>query len=119
MAIFNIAGRIVALILGIIGSIIALIEVIVSVSTRHIGDLMNPASTSTSHGFLGTLAFIIGIVGSLIGLPFGEIGAILLAIAGLLMLYVTGWAGIIPFIFLIVAAVLMYLDRGAKRKTTA
>ena len=118
MSILNIAGRIVAMILGIVGAIIALIEVILSVGSKWV-EQATGVGNPTSHGFLGTLAFILGIVGALVGLPFGEAGAVLMLIAGVIMLFaVSGW-GIIPFIFLALGAVLMYLDRGAKRKAAA
>jgi hypothetical protein len=118
MSILNIAGRIIAMVLGIIGAIIALIEVIVSVGSKWF-EQATGVGNPTSHGFLGTLAFLLGIIGALLALPFGEAGAVLMAIAGLIMLYVTGWVGIIPFIFLILGAILAYLDRGAKRRAAA
>jgi hypothetical protein len=115
MQILNIAGRIFAMILGLVGSVIALIEVIISVGSKWASYAFDPSSTARSHGFVGTIAVVLGIVGSFVALPFGEAGAALLAIAGLLMLYVVGWPGIIPLIFLGLAAILAYLDRGAAR----
>lgn len=115
MQLFNIAGRILGMIVGLVGAVIALVETILSVGGKWF-EVMTGVGNPTSHGFLGTIAFILALVGALIALPFGTASAVLMAIAGLMMLYVVGGWGIIPLIFLGLAAILVYLDRGSARK---
>lgn len=57
---------------------------------------------------------ILNMAGRLVAMVLGIIGA-LLALAGLMMLYVAGWWGVIPLIFLGLAAILAFLDRGKAR----
>jgi hypothetical protein len=111
MTVLNIAARTVGMIIGLVGAVIAFVITIFTVAARHIGDLVNPGTTATSHGFLGIVAFIVGLVGALLALPSPIVSAVLMVIAGLLMLYVAGAWGIIPLVLLVVGAVLVYLDR--------
>jgi hypothetical protein len=61
------------------------------------------------------VAFVVGLVGALLALPSALISAVLMALAGLLMLYVAGGWGIIPLVFLGLGAVLVFLDRGGAK----
>jgi hypothetical protein len=115
MQILNLAGRTLGMIVGIIGALLALIVTIFTVIGAHASELFNVANTSKSHGFLGTVAFVVGLVGALLSLPSAMVAAILMAIAGLLMLYVAGGWGIIPLIFLGLGAILVFLDRGGRK----
>jgi hypothetical protein len=115
MSVLNIAGRTLGMILGLVGAILAFVITLFTVAGRHIGDIVNPGTTGTSHGFLGTVAFIVGLVGALLALPSATVGAVLMLVAGLLMLYVAGAWGVIPLIFLGLGAVLAFLDRGSAR----
>lgn len=114
MQILNLAGRTLGMIVGIIGALLALLITIITVIAYHTDQLFD-VSGKHSHGFLGTVAFVVGLVGALLSLPSATVAAVLMAIAGLLMLYVAGGWGIIPLIFLGVAAVLVFLDRGGRR----
>jgi hypothetical protein len=115
MSVLNIAGRTLGMILGLVGAVLAFVITLFTVAGRHIGDIVNPSSAGTSHGFLGTVAFIIGLVGALLALPSATVSAVLMLIAGLLMLYVAGGWGVIPLILLGLGAVLVFLDRNAAR----
>lgn len=116
MSVLNIAGRTLGMILGIVGAVLALIITIVTVAAHHIGDIVDPSSVGhASHGFLGTVAFIVGLIGALLALPSAIVAAVLMLVAGLLMLYVAGGWGVIPLIFLGLGAVLVFLDRGGAR----
>jgi hypothetical protein len=114
MQILNMAGRVVGMIVGIVGAILALLITIFTVIAFHTEQLFDVAGKH-SHGFLGFVAFIVALIGALLSLPSAMVAAVLMALAGLLMLYVAGGWGIIPLIFLGLAAVLVFLDRGKAR----
>lgn len=114
MTILNLAGRTVGMIVGIIGALLALIVTLFSVIAFHTEQLFD-VSGKHSHGFIGFLCFVVGLIGALLSLPSAMVAAVLMAVAGLVMLYVAGGWGIIPLIFLGLAAILVFLDRGRAR----
>ena len=121
MNIFKLAGRVAALVIGLVGSIVALIVTLVSVVAFHTNQLFDTSSVATghSHGFIGFLCFVLGVIGSLAALLFPGFAALLLLIAGLVMLYVAGGWGVIPLIILALAAWLAYADRSTARRRAA
>lgn len=114
MQILNIAGRTLAMILGVVGALLALIVTLFSVIAFHTEQLFD-ISGKHSHGFIGFLCFVVGLIGALLSIPSATVAAVLMAVAGLVMLYVAGGWGIIPLIFLGLAAILAFLDRGKAR----
>ena len=114
MEILRLAGRVVALIIGLIGSAISLAITIITVVAFHTSQLFDVGG-SHSHGFIGFLAFLVGLIGSLVALFSPTTGAVLLVIAGLVMLYVAGLWGIIPLVILVIAALIAWADRGRAR----
>lgn len=114
MQILNMAGRLVAMILGIIGALLALIVTLFSVIGFHTNQLFEVTGTS-SHGFIGFLCFVVGLIGALLSFPAATVAAVLMALSGLMMIYVAGGWGVIPLIFLGLAAILAFLDRGKAR----
>lgn len=111
MTILKFAGRTLAMVVGVVGALVALLVTITTVVAKHVGDIVNPASTGTSHGFIGFLCFIVGLIGALIAIPFPSAAALLMVIAGLAMIYVAGGWAIIGAPLLIIGAILAFLDR--------
>ena len=119
MTILKLAGRTLAMIVGIVGAIVALLVTIISVVGGHIDKAINPAAQGSTHGFIGTLCFIVGLIGALIAIPFPSAAALLMVVAGLAMIYVAGWGAIIGAPLLIIGAILAYLDRKKASAQTA
>lgn len=118
MGILKLAGRVVALIIGLIGSVASLLITLITVVAYHTSQLFDPTGAfdpKHSHGFIGFLAFIIGVIGSLAALLSPAFAAALLLISGLAMLYVAGGWGVIPLIILGVAALIAFADRSRAR----
>lgn len=99
--------RIVAAIIGAIGAII-LIIVNAAISAKH-AILGN--TVPQSHGVIGLVAFVVGAVGVFTTLLKPQWGAALMAVAGLGFIYVAGWGALLATPFLVIAAVLAFLDR--------
>lgn len=119
MTILKFAGRTLAMIIGIIGAIVALLVTIVTVGAKYLSYAFNPASTASSHGFIGTLCFIVGLIGAIIAIPFPSAAALLMVVAGLAMIYVAGWGAVIGAPLLIIGAILAFLDRKKASAQTA
>ncbi|HEV2239298.1 MAG TPA: hypothetical protein VGR57_21760 [Ktedonobacterales bacterium] len=104
----KIALRMLAMIVGLIGSVLALVFDFI---TSVIKDLTG--HHNQSHGILGLVLTIVAFIGALLAVPSGMIGAVLLVIAGVGLFFVLGVGpAIIPAIFLLGAAVLAYMDRS-------
>lgn len=118
MGILKLAGRVVALIVGLIGSVVGLLITLITVVAYHVNQLFDTTGAfdpKHSHGFIGFLAFILGIIGSLGALLSPAAAAVLLLVSGLAMLYVAGGWGVIPLIILGVAALIAFADRSRAR----
>lgn len=114
MTILKLTGRVVAMIVGIVGSLLALLVTTITVVAYHLNQLFDTSGlldTRRSHGFVGLLSFVVGIIGSLLALLFPSTAAVLLLIAGLAMVYVAGGWGVVPLVVLGLAALLAFLDR--------
>lgn len=104
--------RIIALVIGLIAGLIAILADIGYVITNHVKSL-------DSHGFLGFVAVAIGVIGALAA-PFnGVVAAILMVISAVAFFIIAsptigGWAAISGVLFLIAAA-LAYFDRYRSR----
>jgi hypothetical protein len=106
-------GRAGALILGLIGCAIALVMDILYSSAHRLGAIES-ADVVQTHGFIGFLLVLVGIVGSILALFAPTAAAVLLLIAGIgLFFVVKGWA-IISFIFFLLAAILALVDRSRR-----
>lgn len=98
-------GRLGALILGLIGVVIAFIFDVTGLLIGH------ALTGSQTHGWLGILFLLIGLAGSLIVFLTPEVAALLLIVAAIGFFFVFSWAAIIPAIFFVLAAILAYIDR--------
>ena len=104
--------RILALVIGLIAALIGILIDIGYVIASHVQSV-------SSHGFLGFVAVLIGIIGALAA-PFnGVVGAILMVISAVAFFFIAsptigGWAAVSGVLFLIAAA-LAYFDRSRAR----
>jgi hypothetical protein len=104
--------RIVAAALGAVGAIV-LIIVNGIISAKH---AILGSTVPQSHGVIGTIAFLVGIVGAVTTVFKPTWGAALMAIAGLGFIYVAGWGAIFATPFLLIAGGLAYIDRPKPSK---
>ncbi len=112
------ALRTVALIIGVVGFVIGLI-VNFAYSTFHfIGDMMG-ADVRQSHGVIGFLVLVVGLVGALIAPFSGLVSAVVMLVVGIALFFILHWAALLVSPFFIVAAVIAFLDRQASRAASA
>ncbi|MBF6590824.1 MAG: hypothetical protein IVW57_09890 [Ktedonobacterales bacterium] len=99
--------RVVAAAIGLIGSVILLIVSIV-ISGKH---ALLSTTVPQSHGFIGFMAFVVGLVGALTTLFKPRAGALLMLVAAAGFIYVAGFGAILASPLLALAALIAYLDR--------
>lgn len=107
----RLALRIVAAIIGVVGAIVAFV-VNLTVSGAHLAGLVR----YQTHGFIGLLLVIVGLIGAFVGIPAPVTGAILMLIAGVGFIFIVHWWALVASPLLLLGAVLAYLDR---KKETA
>lgn len=118
MTILKFAGRTLAMVLGLLGAFVSLVVNLAYSGVNHLVDFSNGTSTQT-HGGWGFILFIVGLIGALIPIAFPEVAAVLMLIAAIGMFFVVkGWA-VIGSIFLILGAILAFLDRKSKKAQAA
>lgn len=114
----KLALRTLALVIGVIGFIIGVIVNFAFSAIRFIRDMAG-AGVPPSHGVLGFLVLVVGLIGSLLA-PFSAVpAAVLLLLAGIAMFFIIHWAALLVSPFFIVAAILAYLDRPTVRAARA
>jgi hypothetical protein len=108
------ALRIVAAVIGVVGAIVAFI---VNALYSGIHDVMKAsgAFSGRTHGFIGLLLVVVGLVGAFAGIPWPIAGAVLMLIAGLGFIYVVHWWALVASPLFILAAVLAYMDRNKEK----
>ena len=104
------AGRTIALVVGIIGTILALV-VDILYSLAHVLGEVTGITRNTGHFFYGLLVVLGGLAGSLLAPISPLVAALLLAAAGIGFFFVVGWWAIFASIFLLVAALLTFGNR--------
>ncbi len=102
--------RTIALIVGLIGSVLALI-VNLLYSFFHILGRIAGVTQDSAHFFFGLLVVLLGVAGSLMAPIFPMPAGLLLAVAGVAFFFVVGWWALIVSPFLLVAAVLTLSNR--------
>lgn len=110
------AMRVVGMIVGLVGTAIALILNILY-SLAHVLGRISGISADSSHFFIGLGLTLVALVGSLTALTSPETSAVLLVIATIGFFFIMGWWALIIAPFLLVAAALVYLDRTRARTT--
>jgi hypothetical protein len=111
----SIAVRVVALVLGLIASAIALgVDILYSAAHRLAGAL-GSASIDRTHGFVGFLLVLVGVVGSFLTLFAPLPAAVLLLAAGIGMFFVVKGYAVFSIVFFVLAAVLSLAGRPSQR----
>ena len=111
MTILKLAGRTLAMVIGILGAIVALIITLLNFTVKLFAIGFGNAHTPT-----GIAMSILALIGALIAIPFPTVSALLMVIAGIVMLFVAGGWGILPLIILVIAAIFAFLDRRTRRR---
>ncbi|GEM_PF-1906085 len=112
--IFESVMRLIGAAIGIIGAIVALIITLIHFTVSAIQNGLGQAHTPTGIGM-----FILALIGAIIAFFFPRTSSVLMLIAGIVMIFVAGWAGVIPLVILAIAAIIVFLDRNPKPRTTA
>ena len=99
--------RILALITGLVGVVIAFI-VNLLYSSLHVLGRVSGIMSSPMHFFFGMLVIMIGLIGSVVAVFAPMVGAVLLAIAGIAFFFIAGWWALFASPFLLIGAVLAY-----------
>ena len=107
--------RILALILGLVGTVIAFI-VNVLYSSLHVLGRVTGITNDSSHFFWGLLVVLVGLVGSFLVLFSPLVGAVLLAVAGIAFFFIAGWWALFASPFLLVAAFMAFNHSRARQK---
>jgi len=99
--------RILAMITGLVGVVIAFIVNLLYSSFQIMGRVSGVVS-GPSHFLFGMLVIMIGLIGSVVALFAPIVGAVLLAVAGIAFFFLAGWWALFASPFLLFAAVLAY-----------
>jgi hypothetical protein len=102
--------RMLAMVIGLAGGIIAVIVTVLYAFFHTLGRVAGIAADS-SHMFIGLGLSVAAIVGSLFLPVIVDVGEVLLIIAIIGLFFILGWWALIPNAFLLVAAVLAFVDR--------
>jgi len=103
----RLVGRTAAMAIGIIGAILAFVITIINFSIKAIGT----GALGSAHTPTGIAMSVLALIGALIAVPFPMTAAVVMLVAGIVMIFVAGGLGIIPLVFLAVAALLAFMDR--------
>ena len=107
--------RTLALIIGLVGVVIAFI-VNLSYSSLHVIGRIAGFTDNPSHFFWGLLVVFIGLVGSLCTLFIPTGAVVLLLVAGIAFFFIAGWWALLASPFLLIAALLAYRYSRAPRQ---
>ena len=108
--------RILAMILGFVGVVIAFI-VNLLYSSLHVLSRVSGIVTGPSHFFFGLLVILIGLIGSVLAFFAPIVGAVLLAVAGIAFFFIAGWWALFASPFLLIAAVLAFEHTRTRQPT--
>lgn len=108
MTILRFAGRTVALVIGLVGAVVALFITFINFFIKNIA----AGGLGNAHTPTGIFLSLLAGVGALLAFFFPTAAAVLMLLAGIGMLFVAGGWGVIPLIILAVAALLAFLDRS-------
>ena len=107
-------GRAGAMILGLVGVVIALIVNFAYSAVHDALRLGGDKHISHSHGVIGFLLILVGFVGAVLAIPAPATAAALLLIACIGLFFIVKAYAVICGVFLLLAAVLAYVDRSKK-----
>jgi hypothetical protein len=110
--------RTIAMIVGLIGTLIALI-IDVLYSLVHVLGKVSGFTNDTSHFFWGLFVVLVALGGSFLAPVLPILAAIMLLGAGIGFFFVVGWWAVIASPFLFVAAILTFSNRRVRLPETA
>jgi len=110
--------RILAMILGFVGVVIAFI-VNLLYSSLHVLSRVSGIVTGPSHFFFGLLVILIGLIGSVLAVFAPIVGAVLLAVAGIAFFFIAGWWALFASPFLLIGAVLAFEYNRTRQPTVS
>lgn len=110
----RIAGRILALILGLFASAIALVVNILYSTVHRAIQVLGTTGVHDTHGFIGFLLVCVGVLGSILALFVPTAAAVLLLGAGIGMFFVVKGYAIFSILFFVLAAVCAFADRSPR-----
>jgi hypothetical protein len=105
--------RTIALIVGLVGTVLALI-IDILYSLVHVLGRIAGITADSGHFFYGILVVLGALAGSLLAPINATLAAVLLLAAGIGFFFVVGWWAIIASVFLFVAAALTFSNRRVK-----
>ena len=112
-------GRAGAMILGLVGVVIALVVNFAYSGIHDALRLGGDKNISHSHGFIGFLLIVVGFAGTLLALPAPVASAVLFLVAGIGLFFIVKAYAILCSIFFIAAAILAYIDRSKQHAAAA
>ncbi len=105
--------RTIALIVGLVGTVIAFI-INILYSLVHVIGRVSGITNDNSHFWWGILVVIAALIGSFLAPVFAIGAAILLLASGIAFFWIVGWWAIIASVFLFVAAILTFSNRRVR-----
>ncbi len=105
--------RTIALIIGLVGTVLALI-INILYSLSHILGRIAGFEPDQSHFFWGLLVVLVALAGSLLAPILPILAALMLVAAGVAFFFIVGWWAIIASVFLFVATLLTFSNRKVK-----
>jgi hypothetical protein len=110
--IFESVLRGIGMIVGIVGALLGLLFTFI-----HFGVKLADGAFGTAHTPTAIAMSIIAFLGALLAIPFPVVSAVVMLVAGIVLIIAIQGFGVVPFIFLLIAAALVFLDR--RKKVTA
>jgi hypothetical protein len=111
----EVVGRVVAFVLGLIASAIALAVDVLYSAVHRISGVLGDTGLDRTHGFIGFLLVLVGVVGSVLALFAPLPAAVLLLVAGIGMFFVVKGYALFSILFFVLAAALSLAARPARR----
>ncbi|HEV7125943.1 MAG TPA: hypothetical protein VGN32_00695 [Ktedonobacterales bacterium] len=110
--IFESVLRGVGMLVGIVGALLGLLFTFI-----HFGVKVADGAFGTGHTPTAIAMSILAFIGALLAIPFPVVSSAIMLVAGIVLIFAIQGFGVVPFIFLLIAAALVFLDR--RKKVTA
>ena len=118
MEIARIAGRLAAAVLGLIGVVLALVVNFFFSGINDIIKISGATAPDSTHGFIGLGLIVLAFVGAIIAVFKPRASALLLLIGGAGFFYPVGWFALIASPFMLLGALLAFIDKAPSTSTT-
>ncbi len=102
--------RTAALVVGLVGTVLALIVVLLY-TIFHVFGQVAGISNDTTHFWWGLVVVLLALSGSLLAPILPIVAAAMLAVAGIALFFIVGWWALIVSPFLLVAALMTFSNR--------